>query len=206
MYTYIDILIYLYTMNMYLIHCIIYIHNMYIYIYTICSAHCSTSPSWSNLSSAETLEGLQWVRGEVTTCHISTNPWPLIRTASKISEWSYSTKQEWLLYTIYNYIFVPIKKPPRSEQTFQPISILQRIPAGIVHTQNQPTNFPHLHWDILQGVPGSGYTASMRFAWLHLSNKCWFRWMFGLTKNYHFLRWLEQHPLESVDMLRYDKL
>ena len=33
MYTYIDILIYLYTMNMYLIHCIIYIHNMYIYIY-----------------------------------------------------------------------------------------------------------------------------------------------------------------------------
>lgn len=31
MYTYIDILIYLYTMNMYLIHCIIYIHNMYIY-------------------------------------------------------------------------------------------------------------------------------------------------------------------------------
>lgn len=205
MYTYIDILIYLYTMNMYLIHCIIYIHNMYIYIYTICSAHCSTSPSWSNLSSAETLEGLQWVRGEVTTCHISTNPWPLIRTASKISEWSYSTKQEWLLYTIYNYIFVPIKNHHEVSKHFNQYQFFKGFLLGLfIHKTNQQTSPTCI------GIsPGSSWIWIYRINAIRLaasSNKCWFRWMFGLTKNYHFLRWLEQHPLESVDMLRYDKL
>ena len=71
--------------------------------------------------------------------------------AKYLSEAAHKTGMTAMNNIQYIYIYTYIcsyKKPPRSEQTFQPISILQRIPAGIVHTQNQPTNFPHLHWDI----------------------------------------------------------